>query len=525
MVSPALALALLTAAPEPTVVAVFDLEPSGVALAKDVRAALDEYLFTKVASAPGLQVVPRAEVKRRLDEAKAESYKECYDQACQIEIGKELAAQKTVSTKLLKLGESCLVSIVVYDLRSAATEGAGEATGGCGTGALIRSLESAAKTVTARYAPTPAAPAPTAVAPVVIGVEDPERCPGGRRIGEPPPAGQSITCVNAKGQPHGAQLSWYPSGQLAMKASFREGKMDGEQTVFQKDGHPAQRGHWAAGLKTGEWSSFGPDGAVYERGPFERGMRTGVWKRFDRDGKLDSETRWRDDLRHGLYVEYHPDGSKEEAGEYEKDKKTGLWTEWSRDGVKRRESHYRADRKHGVEISYSSRGLKERVTAWADDKRHGVDERWGSRDGAIHLQQRRHYADGELHGDDTMFTPDGDPRLRFVWVKGKKQGPSESWSGKHGERWRSEAGEYANGQKTGLWQHFDAKGDVMREETWVEGKKQGPARTWNRSRDGVRYLYAVGQYQDDKMHGEWRHTDSNGKALQTRRYERGKELR
>jgi hypothetical protein len=86
------------------IVAVFAIEGRDTRLPPRSLAALTEYLSTRLSSSGAFAVIPTDEVKRRLDEQKSASYKACYDQACQIEIGKELAAQHSVSTQVARLG-------------------------------------------------------------------------------------------------------------------------------------------------------------------------------------------------------------------------------------------------------------------------------------------------------------------------------------------------------------------------------------------------------------------------------------
>jgi hypothetical protein len=42
---------------------------------------------------------------RLLTEKKKQSYSVCYDSACQIDIGKEVAAQKSLATKIVLAGK------------------------------------------------------------------------------------------------------------------------------------------------------------------------------------------------------------------------------------------------------------------------------------------------------------------------------------------------------------------------------------------------------------------------------------
>ncbi|MEQ9499901.1 MAG: PEGA domain-containing protein [Deltaproteobacteria bacterium] len=158
-----LAAALLLALAQPDarpVVAVFPIQDSSGRLQADATTQLTDYLGVKIAESGGYIVVPRKDIEAALAAAKAESYQACYDQACQIEIGKELAAQKIVHTQIVQVGDQCAVTATLYDLRIAATDRATSEKGGCGDNELVASIEAVAR----KLAPSsePAAPDPNA---------------------------------------------------------------------------------------------------------------------------------------------------------------------------------------------------------------------------------------------------------------------------------------------------------------------------------------------------------------------------
>jgi len=144
------------------IVAVFTIEDKGARLKKKLRERLSDYLAMTLAATGRYRVVPRDQLKKRLVAQKTRSYKKCYDQTCQIEIGKELAAQKSLSTVIMKLGSRCMVTTVLYNLRTAASEGGASAEGGCSEDAIVESL----KTVVKKLVPGGRAPAPPARKPV-----------------------------------------------------------------------------------------------------------------------------------------------------------------------------------------------------------------------------------------------------------------------------------------------------------------------------------------------------------------------
>jgi hypothetical protein len=139
------AIATRAAAESRPVVAVFDVEVQRVKLQRDAIAALSDYLATQIAETGAYQIVPRDELKKRLSTQKEASYKSCYAESCQIEVGKELAAEKSVAARILKLGSSCKITVTLYDLRTSTSERAVTETGGCDEDAIVASLEKSVK--------------------------------------------------------------------------------------------------------------------------------------------------------------------------------------------------------------------------------------------------------------------------------------------------------------------------------------------------------------------------------------------
>lgn len=98
---------------------------------------LTEYLNTQVASQLGFKVTPRDQIRKQITEAKVASYKACNDRSCQIELGKALAANKSVSTTLLHVGSRCVLNATVIDLRTEASVRAASVETTCGEDALL----------------------------------------------------------------------------------------------------------------------------------------------------------------------------------------------------------------------------------------------------------------------------------------------------------------------------------------------------------------------------------------------------
>ncbi|HRY96599.1 MAG TPA: PEGA domain-containing protein [Myxococcota bacterium] len=124
-------------------VAVFDMEDRGSGLDPKTRQNLTEFLSASLAEC-GFGLVPRDKIKERLVQQKKDSYKPCFEQSCQVELGKELAAQKTLSSQILKIGDTCQVTATLYDLKKAATEGAATGDSTCKEESLLAAIRTIA---------------------------------------------------------------------------------------------------------------------------------------------------------------------------------------------------------------------------------------------------------------------------------------------------------------------------------------------------------------------------------------------
>jgi hypothetical protein len=108
--------------PGKTIVAVFDVQDMSRKFKKRTLQQLTEYLSARITQVTRYRVVPRDQLRARLFEEKKGTYRECYEETCQIELGKALAAQKSLSTKILKVGKRCAISSILYDFKTETAE-------------------------------------------------------------------------------------------------------------------------------------------------------------------------------------------------------------------------------------------------------------------------------------------------------------------------------------------------------------------------------------------------------------------
>ncbi|MEL7367379.1 MAG: CsgG/HfaB family protein [Myxococcota bacterium] len=136
------------------VVAVFALQDATATLSNTDRIQLADYLSVRLVATGRFVVLPRSQLERVLREQKEASYQDCYDEACQIEVGKELAATHSLVTQVIRVGSVCAVAATLYDLRLQATEQAASYKGGCHPEALAEAMEKLAKMLIASNAVT-----------------------------------------------------------------------------------------------------------------------------------------------------------------------------------------------------------------------------------------------------------------------------------------------------------------------------------------------------------------------------------
>jgi hypothetical protein len=123
------------------IIAVFEIQDASKSFSQDTMAQLTEYLANRLTEAGGFRVIPQDQIRSRLDEEKRESYKACYDQGCQIELGRSLAAQKSLATKIIRVGNRCAVTSALFDLRSETTETAATVKTQCAESDLMEAID------------------------------------------------------------------------------------------------------------------------------------------------------------------------------------------------------------------------------------------------------------------------------------------------------------------------------------------------------------------------------------------------
>ncbi|GEM_PF-6772741 len=124
----------------PTVVAVFDIHNQGSPLSKPIVGRLGDYLAGRLAMCNLYRLAPRDQLRKEIARQRTQSHQDCYDQSCQIELGAQIAADKSLSTSIIKIGNICEVTSSLYDVRSETTVLGASQEGKCTEEAIRKSL-------------------------------------------------------------------------------------------------------------------------------------------------------------------------------------------------------------------------------------------------------------------------------------------------------------------------------------------------------------------------------------------------
>jgi hypothetical protein len=123
------------------VIAVFDLRDDSKSLSSKVLSQATEYLRSRLASDGGFRVVPNDQLRAAIKDKKKASYASCIDESCQIELGRAVAAQKSLATKIVRVGKSCSLSLILYDLKTETSERAATIKMPCTADGLTKAID------------------------------------------------------------------------------------------------------------------------------------------------------------------------------------------------------------------------------------------------------------------------------------------------------------------------------------------------------------------------------------------------
>ncbi|MCK6549666.1 VWA domain-containing protein, partial [Myxococcota bacterium] len=122
-------------------IAVFGIEDVSNTFGADVVTQLTDYLAVKVTEVLRQPVVARDALREQLVAEKSKGYRDCADQRCQIALGRALSASRSLSTKLLRVGSTCAITLAMWDLETELAEHATSMRTECGEQAILSAID------------------------------------------------------------------------------------------------------------------------------------------------------------------------------------------------------------------------------------------------------------------------------------------------------------------------------------------------------------------------------------------------
>ncbi len=129
------------------ILAVFEVEDHDAILSDAERAELSAYFATAMLERTSSRIVPPDRIRRELLDAKTRSYRACFDDGCQVELGRRLAADHTLEPGLFRSDDGCQLGATLYDLATETTTWASSTTTSCDVMSLYLASETLARSL------------------------------------------------------------------------------------------------------------------------------------------------------------------------------------------------------------------------------------------------------------------------------------------------------------------------------------------------------------------------------------------
>jgi hypothetical protein len=248
------------------IIAIFLMESKGSPLTADEVASLTDYMSAKLGEGGRFQVIPRDEIKKHLVAAKTASYKDCYDASCQIQIGKELAAEFSISSAVSKVGSQCLLYASVWDLAKSTQIKSATVREKCDPELLIEAVERIVDKIDAAMDPnhkdTVAVVQPPVIQPKPVVEPQPVEPPVNKPVVQARPGGQvssrNLALASAEFDEGAAvTLTWFNTpGNISDWVTVAvAGTADNQYWDYTKTGGQVQGTYTFEGLPVGSYEA------------------------------------------------------------------------------------------------------------------------------------------------------------------------------------------------------------------------------------------------------------------------------
>lgn len=239
-----------------------------------------------------------------------------------------------------------------------------------------------------------------------------------------------------EGKQHGAQRSWFESGQLREEAYFIRGSRDSIYRLYHKNGQLLQEIQYRNGLQN-VIAFKDSTGQLLDHGTIKDGNGTVKW--YSTGGQLLEELSYKNSKWDGPAL-YYVNSKIIQEGNYREGKRTGEWKNYDTDGKLLKVTNYENGHKTGLNTEYwASSNNKKAEGQNLNGSKHGAWIGWDENEDKVYEVS---YVNGQLQGD-----------ARFYY---------------NGKLIRE--GRYIDNQPVGEWKSYDERGKEIKEEEYYEKK-------------------------------------------------------
>lgn len=343
------------------------------------------------------------------------------------------------------------------------------------------------------------------------------------------------------GIPQGTHLKYHPGGKISYRCPYIKGQKHGIEEAFAPSGNLILSGEYSKGIPIGRHvenystgqlsrlSTYSPQGKLLEpilefdlKGTKRISMEEGQYLEWDDHGMIKRNLKYKNELLEGVAEEFHPQGNiavraNFSAGvfdgtyeaytlegsplckcSYKLGKRTGPFLTWFKDGNPQLKAFYIDGQPDGEHIEWHPNGKQMRVTHFSQGKREGISREWNSSGELIsEASYKKDLPDGVV----AEWHPGGILKSHLLYKAGLKEGEERHYFSSGELAWR---GSFKANIPEGVHMGYFPDGAVREKQSYSKGKPAGEYLHYFEQLDsnGNHPLAKKGFYKEGKLHGQ-----------------------
>lgn len=310
----------------------------------------------------------------------------------------------------------------------------------------------------------------------------------------------------------GVSKKFYPSGKVKTIIYFVKGKADGTAYEYAEDSTIISIVNYKSGITLDREQINRKD---------ELGRKQGLWKDLYPNGDVKKEAMYNNDSLNGFVKEYDKKGNLTSIKKFDNGKALlhapeVRQVEWFQsknlDGTLKYEGVYDDGVAIGTHYTYKSKRICDSVEYFNDSTKlfhkKWICSNYSVPDSAIEYFNGIVVAKGAVDsarnriGKWVEYHNTGEFRGKGIYVAGSRTGEWEFFypSGKLEQKGRYDK----KGKAQGVWKWYYESGNVMREENYVNGRREGMMTDWTETGK----IITKGNWLDNKKEGFWNYENS-----------------